>query len=452
MAIRICYPFLYNLVFAFLVPFSFSLPLSSVQQSETPPEASSVLIPPIIKYWALPSAVAQHNITVKDDFGRLWYCTTYRQSHCVPLFTVSVDFKATTVPIAKPQPTNGKVEPNESTVPLNTGVKETNKATKVPIANPQPTNGQVDPNESTVTLNTGIEERNNKLSQQTRKNKQGKSLHQTNFSGPKTIVDVLPAHSSSLPNISPSFPPRSPTEKKNEKPFTKTQEQIKNHPKPADSVNRIKLTTTNEEDDLQYITVYYKHDEEQNASKEIHRKLETIINDTNADLINILQSYGFTGDPYYFEVPTTPIPYIEDRHINLDSQVDSSPSRFQNEKRGPESDADIKSDSSLIVQGEVLKIPLNDLSKEEDTPDSSQVSFQIFTYNKTENFLETHSGEQTIQIQMDKMHDTELDHPHNRNKVIFKSRFLPRRFNEAPKAGMIDTKVFIPPFRDSCFV
>ena len=120
MQIKKCYPFLYNLIFAITVPLSSSLPLSSVSQPEAPPDVSSVLIPPIIKYWSLPSAFAQHNVTVKDDFGRKWSCTTYRQSHCVPLFNVSDDFKATTFLITKPEQTKGpataQVNSNKSTL------------------------------------------------------------------------------------------------------------------------------------------------------------------------------------------------------------------------------------------------------------------------------------------------------------------------------------------------
>ena len=106
MEIRICYPFLYNLLFSIFVPFSSSFPLSSGNQANTPPEVSSVLIPPIIKYWSLPSTFAQHNVTLKDDQGRKWSCFTYRQSHCVPMFDVSADLKTIVVPITKPEKTN----------------------------------------------------------------------------------------------------------------------------------------------------------------------------------------------------------------------------------------------------------------------------------------------------------------------------------------------------------
>ena len=107
MEIRISYPFLYNLLFSIFVPFSSSFPLPSGNQANTPPEVSSVLIPPIIKYWSLPSTFAQHNVTLKDDQGRKWSCTTYRQSHCVPLFNVSVGLKTIVVPVTKPEQTSG---------------------------------------------------------------------------------------------------------------------------------------------------------------------------------------------------------------------------------------------------------------------------------------------------------------------------------------------------------
>ena len=106
MEIRICYPFLYNLLFSICVQFSSSFPLPSGNQANIPSEASSVLIPPIIKYWSLPSTFAQHNVTLKDDQGRKWSCTTYRQSHCVPLFKVSADLKTIVVPITKPEQTD----------------------------------------------------------------------------------------------------------------------------------------------------------------------------------------------------------------------------------------------------------------------------------------------------------------------------------------------------------
>ena len=111
MEIRICYPFLYNLLFSIYVPYSSSFPLSSGNQANTPPDVSGVLIPPIIKYWSLPSTFAQHNVTLKDDQGREWSCTTYRQSHCVPLFNVSDGLKTIVVPVTKPE----RAKENETT-------------------------------------------------------------------------------------------------------------------------------------------------------------------------------------------------------------------------------------------------------------------------------------------------------------------------------------------------
>ena len=102
MEIRIFYPFLYNLVFSIFIQLSSCFPLPSGNQLNIPPKVSNILIPPIIKYWSLPSAFGQHNVTLKDDFGRKWSCTTYRQSHCVPLFKISTDFKAASLSISKP--------------------------------------------------------------------------------------------------------------------------------------------------------------------------------------------------------------------------------------------------------------------------------------------------------------------------------------------------------------
>ena len=115
---RIFYPFLYNLVFSIFVQSSSCFPLPSGNQPNIPPKVSSVLIPPIIKYWSLPSAFGQHNVTLKDDFGRKWSCTTYRQSHCVPLFKVSTDFKAASLSISKPD--NSKDQPTTTSTPLQT--------------------------------------------------------------------------------------------------------------------------------------------------------------------------------------------------------------------------------------------------------------------------------------------------------------------------------------------
>ena len=127
MEIRICYPFLYNLLFSICVQFSSSFPLPSGNQANIRLEASSVLIPPIIKYWSLPSTFAQHNVTLKDDQGRKWSCTTYRQSHCVPLFKVSADLKTIVVPITKPGQTNETPTPHINPHNLTLGNKGSNQ-------------------------------------------------------------------------------------------------------------------------------------------------------------------------------------------------------------------------------------------------------------------------------------------------------------------------------------
>ena len=89
-----------TLLISFSSPFVVSFPLSNVREQLITP-ASSVLIPPIIKYWAASTKFAQHNKTVKDDVGRPWFCTTFRQSHCKPLFKITDNFKTKTVPISK---------------------------------------------------------------------------------------------------------------------------------------------------------------------------------------------------------------------------------------------------------------------------------------------------------------------------------------------------------------
>ena len=115
----------------------------------------------------------------------------------------------------------------------------------------------------------------------------------------------------------------------------------------------------------------------------------------------------------------------------------------KNKDSGQTQDDYVNSDSSLIVQGEVLQRPLNDLQTEEETTDSSsQVSFKIFTYNKTKNFLETHTDGDNNQIQMDEMHESDIIQSQNRNKIFPQNRFVPRRFDEIPKAGTVDIKVY----------
>ena len=69
------------------IHFSLAVPISSPAQNRITPD-SSALIPPIIKYWATPSIFAQNNRTIKDSFGRPWFCATYRQAFCKPLFEI----------------------------------------------------------------------------------------------------------------------------------------------------------------------------------------------------------------------------------------------------------------------------------------------------------------------------------------------------------------------------
>ena len=70
------------------IDFSFTVPISSLAENIATLD-SIPLIPPIIKYWATPSIFAQNNRTIKDSFGRPWFCATYRQAFCKPLFEIS---------------------------------------------------------------------------------------------------------------------------------------------------------------------------------------------------------------------------------------------------------------------------------------------------------------------------------------------------------------------------
>ena len=189
-------------------------------------------------------------------------------------------------------------------------------------------------------------------------NKQGKSIDQTDPNKPKLMLNELPAPNTPSSEKNSSFFPRSPTEETRNKPVAKDQTRGETDPTSTHNINRIKLTTANEGDDLQYITVYYRQDDEKKAAEEIHRKLESIINNTNTDLISILQSYGFTGDPYSFEAPTTPIPL---KSKNDDKPKISTSISSKNKDSSQTQDDYVNSDSSLIVQGEVLQRPLNDL-------------------------------------------------------------------------------------------
>ena len=69
------------------IDFSFTVPISSLAENIATLD-SIPLIPPIIKYWATPSIFAQNNRTIKDSFGRPWFCATYRQAFCKPLFEI----------------------------------------------------------------------------------------------------------------------------------------------------------------------------------------------------------------------------------------------------------------------------------------------------------------------------------------------------------------------------
>ncbi len=60
-----------------------------------------VFVPPDIKYWAY----GKVNTTIVDGGGLPWYCYTYRQTHCRPLFKLPANWRTTRRPIRKGGPT-----------------------------------------------------------------------------------------------------------------------------------------------------------------------------------------------------------------------------------------------------------------------------------------------------------------------------------------------------------
>ena len=117
----IWFSYIHTVLIFSLITVVVTRPLSNAREHKITP-ASSVLIPPIIKYWAIPSVFSQRNATVKDDLGRPWFCTTSRQSHCTPLFKIPNNFRRKTVSITKnflsiDQQTS-PINVEESTTPL----------------------------------------------------------------------------------------------------------------------------------------------------------------------------------------------------------------------------------------------------------------------------------------------------------------------------------------------
>ncbi len=72
-------------------------------QDLAPPTAGTttttekVYVPPDIKYWAY----GKVNTTIVDGGGLPWYCYTYRQTHCRPLFKLPANWRTTRRPFTR---------------------------------------------------------------------------------------------------------------------------------------------------------------------------------------------------------------------------------------------------------------------------------------------------------------------------------------------------------------
>jgi hypothetical protein len=227
-------------------------------------------------------------------------------------------------------------------------------------------------------------------------------------------------------------------------------------PDPSNSINGNRHTTNTRDDELQYITVYYNHDDEEEASEVIHRSLENIINDTNTDLINILQSYGFKGDPYSFEIATEPIS-IADVDEPDDGTLADIPQNLLDITENNSVDLQARStNSSIIIQGEVLKVPLNDLLVTRRSIISSDVTlatekstilsdvtfpdnYEIFTYNQTKNVLDVYPREKNNRGINDKKQ--EFKQRPSQSETKFQNRFQPSNFRQIFEEELSGKKV-----------
>ena len=75
-----------------------------------PVNGEKVFIPPDIKYWAY----GKVNTTILDAGGLPWYCYTYRQTHCRPLFDFPGKWRTTRKPFVQPFVST---DPRRSTTP-----------------------------------------------------------------------------------------------------------------------------------------------------------------------------------------------------------------------------------------------------------------------------------------------------------------------------------------------
>merc|ERR1711963_1291268 len=63
-------------------------------------EKPSVFVPPDIRYWAF----GKVSTTIYDEGGLPWFCYTYRQTHCRPLFKLPPGFRTTRRPFRSDNP------------------------------------------------------------------------------------------------------------------------------------------------------------------------------------------------------------------------------------------------------------------------------------------------------------------------------------------------------------
>ena len=196
-------------------------------------------------------------------------------------------------------------------------------------------------------------------------------------------------------------------------------------------ISSIKLTTTEGDDDLQYITVYYNHDDEHEALKEIHRNLENIINETNSNLVHILKSYGFKGDPYTFEIPTTTVSLNDEYSDDQNTPIDDPKSLFQVTAESSTQINQINEDrrtpeAEIVPQNSRPKVQI---SKNSTIPDK----FEIFTYNKTNKILEVYPSNEAIHNNTDANNEENIKPRRNENKIKANNRFLPPNKNQLQK-------------------
>ena len=204
----------------------------------------------------------------------------------------------------------------------------------------------------------------------------------------------------------------------------------------TNSISSIKSTTQRGETELQYITVYHDYDDEQNALKEIHRNLENIINQTNSDLIGILKSYGFRGDPFVFEIPTDSV-LSKDKDLPFDDATSSthdSINGFQIPLNAPNNELDELEFLQIglvqpppLIETPILDHPLNEGFTSESTLISLGITdsdnFEIFSYNQTQNYVEPYTDGPTSDIGVDNYKKQHLGNISLQEYTNIKNRF-----------------------------